>query len=72
MLTDTSQYGNAAREDWTDDLQLAIEMPDISAASTIKPIRIENADEEYYTLEGIRVKSPQKGLYIRNGKKVVR
>lgn len=72
MLTDTSQYGNAAREDRTDDLQLSIEMPDVSAASTIKPIRTENADEEYYTLEGIRVKSPQKGLYIRNGKKVVR
>ena len=72
MLTDTSSYGNAARENQTDDLQLTIEMPEVSSASTIKSTRVENTDEGYYTLQGIRVKSPQKGLYIRNGKKVVR
>jgi len=72
MLTDTSSYGNTARENQTNDLQLTIEMPEVSAASTIKSARVENAEEGYYTLQGIRVKTPQKGLYIRNGKKVVR
>ena len=72
MLTDTSSYGNTARENQTNDLQLTIEMPEVSAASTIKSARVENTEEGYYTLQGIRVKTPQKGLYIRNGKKVVR
>lgn len=31
---------------------------------------IENNDE-YYTLQGIKVKKPSKGIYVKNGKKVV-
>ena len=31
----------------------------------------ENADSHWYTLSGIRVKQPSKGIYIYQGKKVV-
>lgn len=72
MLTDTSSYGNAARENQTNDLQLTVEMPEVSSASTIISTRAEDKYEGYYTLQGIHVKTPQKGLYIRNGKKVIR
>ena len=34
--------------------------------------QFQNADQDvYYTLQGQRVENPRKGLYIRNGKKVV-
>lgn len=31
----------------------------------------ENADKAYYTLSGVRVANPSKGLYIHNGKKII-
>jgi hypothetical protein len=31
----------------------------------------ETTAETYYTLSGIRVKAPKKGLYIANGKKLI-
>ena len=30
-----------------------------------------NANTEYYTLQGVKVSDPSKGVYIRNGKKVI-
>lgn len=32
---------------------------------------VETQDNNYYTLQGIRVKNPSKGVYIKNGKKVI-
>ena len=32
---------------------------------------INKQDDNYYTLQGIRVKNPSKGVYIKNGKKVI-
>lgn len=32
---------------------------------------INKQDSNYYTLQGIRVKNPSKGVYIKNGKKVI-
>lgn len=37
--------------------------------STVKSV--ESTDNVYYTLSGVRVAQPQKGLYILNGKKVI-
>lgn len=31
----------------------------------------QQSDGAYYTLSGLRVENPQKGLYIRNGKKII-
>jgi len=33
---------------------------------------VKNADNNYYTLEGVKVNTPTvKGIYVRNGKKIV-
>ena len=34
-------------------------------------LTFEGPDDNYYTLQGIRVKNPSKGVYIKNGKKVI-
>nr|MCR4853147.1 hypothetical protein [Prevotella sp.] len=39
--------------------------------TAIQNVNVEQADAAYYTLEGVRVAAPQKGVYIHNGKKVV-
>lgn len=39
--------------------------------TNIKDIKAEQNDEFYYNLGGQRVEAPAKGLYIKNGKKVV-
>ncbi|MDD6754222.1 MAG: hypothetical protein PUE15_10035, partial [Prevotella sp.] len=37
----------------------------------INGINAENADNSFYTLQGVKVNGKAKGLYIKNGKKVV-
>ena len=38
----------------------------------ITKLRVVNETEgDYYTLQGVRVTQPQKGVYIQNGKKVI-
>ena len=43
----------------------------IKVSTAIKSVKLENQDESYYNLNGIRVTSPKKGVFIHNGKKVV-
>lgn len=45
--------------------------PAPSGATAIETINNEQADNAWYTLEGVRVMAPVKGLYIHNGKKVM-
>lgn len=40
-------------------------------ATGIKLIKAQNDDDAYYNLSGQRVENPAKGLYIKNGKKVI-
>lgn len=40
-------------------------------ATGISEVSAAKADEAYYTVSGLRVEKPTKGLYIRGGKKVV-
>ena len=40
-------------------------------ATGINSINAENADNSFYTLQGVKVNGKAKGLYIKNGKKVV-
>jgi hypothetical protein len=40
-------------------------------ATGIKLIKAQNDDDAYYNLGGQRVETPAKGLYIKNGKKVI-
>ncbi|MBO4826369.1 MAG: glycoside hydrolase family 5 protein [Prevotella sp.] len=37
----------------------------------IRPIVVPFADDQYYDLSGRRVRNPQRGIYIRNGKKIL-
>lgn len=42
-----------------------------STGTGINTINAENADNSFYTLQGVKVNGKAKGLYIKNGKKVV-
>ena len=42
-----------------------------STGTGINSINAENADNAFYTLQGVKVYGKAKGLYIKNGKKVV-
>ena len=37
----------------------------------ISSVRADSADGVYYNLQGVRVLNPQKGIYIKDGKKIV-
>lgn len=37
----------------------------------IKNVTSESVDGGYYTLQGVKVAQPQKGVYVKNGKKVI-
>lgn len=42
-----------------------------SFSSKIEEVKADKIESYYYDLQGRRVKNPTKGLYIKNGKKVV-
>lgn len=65
-------------EDGTSTLSKGIKMvfgiadEDFGSVTGINDIQKEvKADNSYYTLQGIRVNTPSKGIYIHNGRKVV-
>ena len=43
----------------------------VDGTTVISAITASKADDEIYTLGGLRVKIPSKGLYIQQGKKVI-
>ena len=69
MLKDISNYGMGSREDRTDDLSLTIDLPK-TTPSGINDRRREAGEDDgpCYTLQGVRVSKPAKGLYIKNGR----
>ena len=42
---------------------------DVTGISNVS-VEVEE-DGDYYTLQGVKVAQPQKGVYIQNGKKVI-
>ena len=61
------QYNNGSKS-------LSVVFEDEELPTAIDAIRVKEeriSDGSYYTLSGVRVKCPGKGVYIRNGKKVV-
>lgn len=56
----------------TKEISIWIDNPDEEGITTgISNIENDMADDAFYTLSGIRVEHPQKGIYIHRGKKVV-
>ena len=43
----------------------------LTGISEVNTTANENADNQWYTLSGVRVSHPSKGIYIYQGKKVV-
>ena len=37
----------------------------------ITSTKVEKGDDSWYTLQGVKVAQPTKGIYVKNGKKVV-
>lgn len=78
VLTWNGQKLEDVLEDGTSTLSKGIKMvfgiadEDFGSVTGINDIQKEvKADNSYYTLQGIRVNTPSKGIYIHNGRKVV-
>ena len=74
MLQDYSNYGDEKRQDRTPDLTLTITMPTPTGIVSLQrdDHRHSAVDLQHlYDLHGVKAKSPSKGLYISNGRKVV-
>lgn len=71
---DNAQAQSNSKESFTmfisnfDDM--IFECDHLGVATSIKEQNI-NIDNNYYTLEGLRIENPSKGIYIKNGKKFV-
>ena len=70
MLQDKSQYGTE-RENVTNDLMLSIELPEATTGIMNADSHVDVIPSECYSIHGIKVARPTKGIYISNGKKVV-
>ena len=68
-LNDCTNYGTDYA-DVTDDEQTTIILPKPSL-NAIRNISIHDQDDAYYTLDGRKVTSLKKGIYIHQGKKIV-
>ena len=55
---------------FTVSAKTTVEIKDVTPTG-INSINAENADNSFYTLQGVKVNGKAKGLYIKNGKKVV-
>ena len=55
---------------FTVSAKTTVEIKDVTPTG-INSINAENADNAIYTLQGVKVNGKAKGLYIKNGKKVV-
>ena len=72
MMEDKSQYGINGRENQTDDRSVTIQMPEVKQPTGINSIKKTETPNEYYSLQGFRIQSPQKrGFFIRNRELVV-
>lgn len=78
VLTWNGQTLDDVLEDGTSTLSKGIKMvfgiadEDFGSVTGINDIQKEvKADNSYYTLQGIKVNTPSKGIYIHNGKKVI-
>ncbi len=72
MLEDKTNYGDEELESVMDDLNLTISLNE-SGWTAIRTIKERQpADENYYTLQGVRVEKPlKKGIYIHKGRLTV-
>jgi predicted phosphodiesterase len=72
MMEDKSQYGINGRENQTDDRSVTIQMPEVKQPTGINSIKKTETPNEYYSLQGFRIQTPQKrGFFIRNRELVV-
>ena len=44
----------------------------VNEKTAIHPVTVSSSDGTYYTLSGVKVKQPEKGLYLTNGKKMIK
>jgi len=44
----------------------------IDVKTAIRPATVTSSDGTYFTLSGVKVKQPKKGLYLTNGKKIIK
>ena len=68
LWINASNHGNRASliENWLKTLNFAEQA---TAIKSVNGYRLE--DGAYYSLNGVKVKNPSKGIYIQNGKKVI-
>lgn len=71
---DNAQPQNNSKESFTMFISnwedMVIEPTNFGIATNVNNA-VKRIDDNYYTLQGIKVKNPSKGIYIKNGKKVI-
>ena len=72
VFTETTPEATAAKKGW---LSMSLAYDGDDGTTGIKEIATEEQsrydDDAFYNLSGVRVTNPQKGIYIRNGKKYI-
>lgn len=68
LVEDIMKAGNADAETGFDEYYPAYQTP--TGIHTVTSVSAKT-DDAYYDLRGLRVGTPQKGIYIRNGQKVI-
>ena len=68
LVEDIMKAGNADAESAFDEYYPAYQTP--TGIHTVTSVSAKT-DDAYYDLRGLRVGTPQKGIYIRNGQKVI-
>ena len=70
LWINASNHGNRASliENWLKTLNFAEQA---TAIKSLTPDTSSKGEGKYYSLNGQQVANPTKGLYIRNGKKVI-
>lgn len=67
----TGNWGQRAEETGVLEVKIAGDFEDTVVDGITNISKDTIADDSYYTLQGIKVVLPQKGVYIKNGKKVI-
>jgi hypothetical protein len=70
LWINASNHSNRASliEDWLKTLKFAEQA---TAIRSLSPNPSPKGEGNYYSLNGVKVDKPSKGLYIKNGKKVI-
>lgn len=60
----------------TDYFNILLDLNNLTVTVTkgvgaVEDIELDSSDGEYYDINGLRIKNPERGIYVKNGKKII-